>query len=225
MKRFITILLIFTATLFLVACGSSLEDGEEDEQEAVVNPEDLEMNEDEKKAEDEIVLTINDKDFNGEDYNALYAQTKSVLGHQGQDISNKEQLQDVVIEELIKRELLIEMGEEEGIEITEENIAEVKSENEKQYETVMEQYNLSEEEYDKQLAFELLLEKYIQAIYPAEEITDEEIQEVYDELKEATEDIPELELVEDEIREIIAIEKLSDKMEQRKNDADIETFI
>lgn len=220
MKRFNAIVLIFTATLFLVACGNNSDEGE-----AVVSPEDVEMSDDEKRDADEIVLTINDKEFNGEDYNALYAQTKSVLGHQGQDTSDKEQLQSVVIEELIKRELLVEMGEEEGIEITDKDIAKVKLENEKQYETVMEQYNLSEEEYDKQLAFELLLEKYLQEVYPVDEVTEEEIQEVYDELKETTEDIPELDLVKDEIREIIAIEKLGEKMEQRKNDADIETFI
>lgn len=226
MKRLIVIAFALTMALFLAACGDNSEEVEEpgaiDGSQIEVDPEDAEVSEEEKVDADIVVVSINGNDITGDAYNDLYAQTKSILAYQGQDTSDQEELQEHVMNALVERELLAEEANKEGINISEEAVEKFKDENEERYEAVLEQYNLTSEEYDKQLAFELLLDEYVTTVFPVSEVTDEEIKELYDEAKEGTDGLPELEEVEEQLKEMFVLQQVTEKMKEWKEAADID---
>src|SRR5699024_10627171 len=227
MKKYIAGLSILLVAIFLVACGDN-NDNEEGSNEAAPEQEteQVEISDDEKVPDEDTVAVINDEDVTGETYNIIYAQLKSFAGQSEQDVDQKE-IQELTMDSLIDRTVLLQYAEEEGIEVSDEEaedeIDTIKSENEEKYENILEQFQMSEDRYKEKLRFELTLEKFKEKKID-EDVTDEEVKEAYDELADENEDVPELDEVEDELKANLLDQKtneaLQKKIDKVKEDAE-----
>lgn len=228
------LLLIFTLlfALFLAACGG------EDEKEENSTPEKqeiphVEITEEEIVDEESAVVRVNGTEVKGAKYNNIYKQRKTMLNLTGRDISDLETLKEESIETLVVQELIKQDAAEQGIEVTEEEAQEefekiVETNGEEALQVILEHYELSEEDFRKQLVDDLTTAQYIESEFDVE-VTEEEIEEQYNQLKERHEDIGELEEYEEMIRQSVAEKKQSELLEERvaelKEKAEIEKLI
>src|SRR5690625_1911910 len=105
---------LIALSLVLGACGKK----EEDPAETGVLP----IDEDELIDNDKIALTINDEEILGNVYNLMYVQTKIQLYNFGQDIKDTDLVKEMSINTLVEQELLKQAANDEGIEVTEEEV-------------------------------------------------------------------------------------------------------
>lgn len=241
MKKFIMFTLALSLTVFLAACGGDSE-GEKEKDEtpeesedagAEQEEQDLEMTKDEEVDEDEIIASINGTDIKGLEYNSTYAQTKMMFGQQGLDVSDQDTIKEKVVDALVERELIMQDATEQGIEVSEKEVESeldtIKSENEEQFTMVLDQFNLTEDDYKEQLTFEIVLDEYMSSEFKDIEVTDDELKETYDELKEQNEEMPEFDEIKDDLKADLSerkeMEMLEEKIEELKDKADVETKI
>lgn len=225
MKKSLQLMVLGLSFLLLIsACGGK---GNNDENV-------IEFTEDEFAEESEVVLIVNETAILGHEYNYNYMQTKVRMHQFRQDISDLERLKQQTIDDMIDQVLLIQEAEKKGIEISDEDVEEqveaIKEEaGEEQFAAYLEQYRLTEEDYKEQVYFTLLQEQYMQTEIPEVEVTEEEVEDLYEQLKEENEDFPDLEEMADRIELEIASQKeleiLLEKIEQLREDADIEILI
>ncbi|MFD1038283.1 SurA N-terminal domain-containing protein [Virgibacillus byunsanensis] len=242
MKKIIMLLLAISLATILAACGGDDESAEEGNgNEDIEQPEEgeapaeqVEISDEEKVSEDEVVVNVNGNDILGDKYNATYGQTKVLMSQNGQDISNVDQLKEQTINVLVEQHLIKQEAEEKGIEVTEDEvdseIETIKSENGEQFTAVLEQYHLTEESYKDQLMFELTLNKYMEEEFSDIEVTDKEVQEYYDQAAEQQgEGLPAFKEVEGQLKQRLAQQKeqqqLMSKVEELKESAEIEKLI
>src|SRR5699024_4647117 len=178
--------------------------------------EQVEISDDEKVPDDDVVAVINDEDVEGETYNIIYAQLKSFATQSDQDVDQKE-IQELTMNSLIDHIVLLQYAEDE--------IDTIKYENEDNYKNILDQFQMSEDEFKEQLRFELTLDKFKEKKID-EDVSDEEVQEAYDELAEENEDVPELDEVEDQLKTNLLDQKtneaLQKKIDKVKEDAEID---
>jgi len=238
MKRIVMLALALTLAVILAACGNddASEDKDNKEEAGQAPMEDMEMTDEEKMKDDEVVVKINGQDVTGEQYNEIYPQFKMQASAGGQEVE-QEQLKDQTIESLINQELLKQDVEEKGEKVPEEEIdeqiEEMKSQGEEQYEALLEQNGLTEETLRDEVAFMLKFEKYAEAEFTDIEPTDEEAEELYDQLKAQgqgqDQELPEFEEIKDQIKAQIEQDKTNEQAQERvdelKEKADIKTMI
>jgi|SRR5690625_229527 len=238
MKRFTIFLITVILAIVLVACGSKTSDKNNNEKENVqvteeAGNQEIEFNDDEKLNEDTIVANINDVEVTGEMYNLIYVQTKIQLDQFGQDVSDLEYVKELTIDGLINQEIIRQDAKKEGIVVTEEELnsefESIKSDNEERFQAFLERYHLTEQAFKDQLLFALTHDKYIESELPPIEVTDEEVEEAYDEIKKDNKDIANLEDVEDQLKNEMIIQKeqesLQKRIEELKKQASIERFM
>src|SRR5699024_647363 len=154
---------------------------------------------------------------------------KSELAQVGQDIEDDSEMKNAAIDALVGQELLKQDAENQGIEIDEDEVESefktFKEENEEELTSLLDEYDLSENAFKDQLHFSLIYELYLESDDPEMEISDDEVQEMYDELKGENEEMPELEDVEEQLKQGIRQEKIQEKIEDLKEDAEVETLI
>jgi hypothetical protein len=236
MKKLLMLLTTITVAITLAACGNDDTDKEESENSEANTSEqaqqELEITDEEKLADDTSVAIVNGEEINGTDYNPIYSQVKSTMYQYGQDVSDLDSIKNQTVNILIDQALVKQDAEAKGIEVTEEEAQEElntikESGNEEDFTALLEQYNMTEEDFKNQLMDDLLTIKYV-AEFDVE-VSDEEIQEYYDQLKEQNQEIGELEEVEGQIKEILVNEKQSEqlrvKVEELKEGAEIETLV
>ncbi|WP_087974466.1 SurA N-terminal domain-containing protein [Oceanobacillus rekensis] len=237
MNKLLMLLITITVAITLAACGNDDTDTEESEKKSEATTseqaqQELEITEEEKLAEDTSVAIVNGEEINGTDYNPIYSQVKSTMYQYGQDVSDLNMIKNQTVDILIDQALVKQDAEAKGIEVTEEEAQEElntikESGNEEDFAALLEQYNMTEEDFKKQLMDDLLTIQYVEEFDAT--VSDEEIQEYYDQLKEQNEEIGELEEVEEQIREILVNEKQSEqlraKVEELKEGAEIETVL
>src|SRR5699024_841151 len=228
MKKYIAGLSILLVAIFLVACGDNNEENASNEAAPEQEAEQVEISDDEKVPDDDIVAVINDEDVEDETYNIIYAQIKSFDTESDKDYDQKEN-QELTMDSLIDRIVLLQYAKDDGIEVSEEEaedeIDTIKSENEDNYKNILDQFQMSEDGFKEQLRFELTLDKFKEKKID-EEVSDEEVQEAYDELAEENEDVPELDEVEDQLKTNLLDQKtneaLQKKIDKVKEDAEID---
>lgn len=152
----------------------------------------------------------------------------------GQDTSDVDMLKEETISILVEQELIRQDAEENGIKVTEEEAQEeidtiIETNGEEALTAMLEQYELTEDEFRTQLIDDLTTVKYIEDQFEVE-VTDEEIEEQYNSLKEQSEEeIGELKEYEELIRQNISEQKQGELLEGRitelKEDAKVETLI
>ncbi|WP_249871396.1 SurA N-terminal domain-containing protein [Oceanobacillus saliphilus] len=235
MKKLLMLLTTLTLAITLAACNND-DDVEESENTGTDTSEqaqqELEITEEEQLEDDTSVAVVNGEEIIGKDYNPIYSQVKTTMYQYGQDVSNLEMIQNQTVDILIEQTLIKQDAETAGIEVTEEEaeeeLARIKeASNEEQFTALLEQYNMTEEDFKNQLVDDMITMKYVEEFDT--EVSDEEVQEYYDQLKEQNEEIGELEEVEDQIREILVNEKQSEqlraKVEELRETAEVETLI
>ncbi|QGS67999.1 hypothetical protein CV093_02795 [Oceanobacillus sp. 143] len=93
---------------------------------------------------------------------------------------------------------------------------------------MLEQFQMNEEDFKDQLINDLITVQYMDNQFEIE-VTDEEIQEYYDKLKEQNEEIEELAEIKERIESAIYSQKQSEqlqvKVEELRKDAEVETLI
>src|SRR5699024_967949 len=139
-----------------MACADNKEENASNEAAPEQEAEQVEMSDDEKVPDDDVVAVINDEDVEGETYNIIYAQLKSFATQSDQDVDQKE-IQALTMDSLIDCIVLLQYAKDEGIEVSEEEaedeIDTIKSENEDNYKNILDQFQMSEDGFKEQLRF------------------------------------------------------------------------
>lgn len=232
MKKQLLLLLTLLLAFVLAACNNDEAEEEANEDANITEeaPQEVEITEEEKADTDAAVVNVNGTEILGDKYNDVYKQLKTMYG---QEITDLDALKDETTEVLINQELIIQDAEERGIQATEEDVQKeidnmVETNGEDALTSILEQSELSEDEFRKQLNDTLTFVKYIESEFTVE-VEDEEVEEQYEQLKEQNEEIGELAEYEDMIRQNIVDQKQAQMLEERiaelKEDAEIEKFI
>jgi len=234
MKKLHMLVLMLCLAIVLAACNNdSSEENENTEENASEQQQELEITDDEKLSNEEPVANVNGEEIKGIDYNPVYTQVKTMMYQYGQDVSDLEAIQKQTTNILVEQELIKQDAEKLGIEVTEEEAQEEldkikESGTEEEFAAVLEQYNMSEEDFKNQLLNDLITVKYMEDQFKVE-VTDEEVQEYYEQLKEQNSEIGEFEEVESQIKDILVNEQQSEQLRARVDElmesAEVETLI
>lgn len=223
MKRRIFFLLTLVLAVLLAACSD--DESEEGLVKEEVEPQEaVTISDDEKRANDDVVAVVNDVELLGNVYNLVYTQTKIEFQQFEQDVENTEEIAESAMNLLIGRELAIQDAKERGIEISDEEVDEAfesfKEEAEDRYSLFVDEYDLTDEAFYEQFRFTLFHEKYLEL--DDFDVTDEEAEEKYAELEEEVDNIPPFEDIKEQVKMGIKQDKLDEKIEELKEDAEIE---
>ncbi|WP_156290285.1 SurA N-terminal domain-containing protein [Oceanobacillus salinisoli] len=239
MKKSIFYTIMISLVLVLAACNA--DDGQEDAQETGTDQvqeqeqpeqEPLEITDEERVDEETSVVSVNGQEVEGAKYNQIYTQIKTMMHQYGQDVSDTDLLKEQAISILVEQELINQEAEKKGIEVTEEEANEeletIKAETGDQFATILDQYQMDEEGFKNQLIDDLLTAKYMEQELDVE-VTDKEVEEYYNQLKEQNGEIGEFEEVEQDIKSLLQEQKQSEQLQARINElreeAEVETLI
>lgn len=198
--------------------------------------------EEQQVAEDEVVATINGEEITGEAYNSALASTQSNLQQMGQDPTTEEgaeQAKTQTLDLLVNQTLIIQKADEAGHEATEEEIDEEYASFQEQFggeealNEIMEAQGMDQETLRSQMADSIKFDKYVNEVAPAEEPSDEEIQEFYDQItaqaEQTGQEAPALEDVREDIVANLNQQKQQEQLmahlEELKAEAEIERLI
>ena len=238
MKKFIVGSLLLILAMVLVACGDKDEEEETKGEENPLAPS-VDISDEEKVDDDKVVAVVNGNEVKGGVYNLVYAQLKLQSAQLGDETDNDE-MKDLTMESVIDREIVMQEAKEEGIDITEEEAEKefktMKEENSEALETLLEQYQITEDGFKEQLRFELIMDEFLSKTIDVD-VSDDDVKEFYEEAKEEAEEaegegegeIPEFDEVKDQIKESMEQEEmtiaLQDKVDEIKETAEIERKI
>lgn len=210
MRKIGLLCLLSILSIILVACGG--EENTESEKPS------LEISDDEKVADDEIVAIIDGEEITGAFYNEVYIQQKAITQDTVGDNYDLEDVKQGTLDSIINDTLILHMGDEEGIVITDETIAEELKELKKVgadgYNTLKEQFHYTDEAIEHLLRVEYTVKEYMEKHIEVE-VTDEEIEALYEEAKASGDEIPSLDEARKELEEVVEINK--SKEEVRKH--------
>src|SRR5699024_5138301 len=212
MKRLvITFIGLFIFVLLIAACGEKENNEVQPEFEVPT------ISDEEKLDEGELVVTVNDDEVTGVTYNLVYTKLKLHAVQTGQEISDEE-LKEMTIESLIDRQLLMQQAKEDGVVVTDdaatEELDRLKGENEEGFETLLEQYQITEKLFHQQLIFEMTMNEYLTDEIKVT-VTDEEVEEAYEEAKKDNEDLPELVEIRDTLKSQLESQRTNDELQER----------
>lgn len=224
MKKYFLGLFIFLLTINLVACSND-GNGQKSEKEAV------EISEEEMLPEDEVVAIVNGEEVTGKTYNLVYTQEKMYQSQFEEDI-DLDEMKKSTIELVIERQILFQEARKEGIEITDEEASKelerIKEESPETLETLLAQFQLTEEDFKGQLKYELTMYEYMNRVIEVS-VSDEELEEYYEKAKEGNEDIPEFDEIKHNLRaqltELKTQEAFQEKIKEAKSNAKIDKKI
>lgn len=240
MKKQLLLVLTLLMALLLAACGDDAEDkssenanDSESADTAEQAPKEVEITEDEQADAESAVVSVNGNEITGDKYNNIYKQLKTMLHMYGEDVSDLEMLKEETVAILVEQELIRKDAMESGIEVTEDDAqAEIDTiidtNGEEALTAMLEQYEMTEDEFRNQLMDDLITIKYIETEFDVE-VTEAEIEEQYNLIKEQEEEVGELEEYEEQIRQSISEQKQGELLETRitelRENAEIETLI
>lgn len=224
MKKYLLGLFIFLLAINLVACSND-GNGQKSENETV------EISEEEMLPEDEVVAIVNGEEVTGKTYNLVYTQEKMYQSQFEEDI-DLDEMKESAVELVIERQILFQEARKEGIEITDEEASKelerIKEESPETLETLLAQFQLTEEDFKDQLKYELTMYEYMNRVIEVS-VSDEELEEYYEKAKEGNEDIPEFEEIKHNLRaqltELKTQEALQEKIDEAKSNAKIDKKI
>lgn len=229
MKRYIIGSMLLVLAMFLVACGDKEKETKQDVEEPQTPS--VEISKEEKVADDEVVAVINGDEVTGSVYNLVYAQLKLYSAQMGEEMEN-DKVKEATMDSIIDREIVFQQAKEEGIEITKETaeteFSALKEESGEALDTLLGQYQITEEGFKEQLRFELTMNEYLTKAIKVS-VSDEEVEEFYEKAKEESDEVPEFDEVKDQIKSNMREEKttlaLQEKVDEIKETAKIERKI
>ncbi|HLS36474.1 MAG TPA: SurA N-terminal domain-containing protein [Bacillota bacterium] len=222
MKRLL--LTILALILLLGACGKK----EDDPEESGILPIDNE----EFVSDDEVVVTVNDEEVLGNTFNLVYVQTKIQLYNFGEDVEDVDEVKELSLETVVEQELLRQNAQDKGITFSEEDVSnkfeELMDDGDGQVKQFLADYHLDEEAFKEQVSYSLYLDEYLQQEISVN-VSEDDITEMYAQIKEQSEDAPDLDEIKGDIEEQIKNQKqqqqMLDILDTLKEDATIETHI
>ncbi len=237
MKKTLQLILgLLLTTTVLMACGNEAaeEETEEPNQETTDDTEattedtseeapglDLDVTEEETYAEDDVVLEVNGEEVLGEAYNTAYIDTKRYLLQNNQDVSDKDMLKQQTLQTLQSNTLVKQDAESMGITVTEEDVQTALEETKSQFETeeayqqALDQLAYTEAGFKASLHTQLLQQQYLEEAIDVQSVTDEEVEEYYNLVKEQSDDVPPLEDVRDQIVAQLEQSKVQQAFQQK----------
>lgn len=225
LKKYTVLAALMMCVLTLVACsdGNTNEKSEQNN-----NQQSVEIDNEELVAEDDVVAVVNGSDILGETYNVIYTRMKMAATQMGEEVELDE-MKKATLDSLIDRELVMQQAKEENIEVTDERVEEelsmIKETNGDGIETLLEQYQLSEDDFKEQLRFELTLDEYKEKLNDIE-VTDKELKDYYDQAKKEDDDMPDLDEIKSEFKQQLRVQKINDALQEKidkvREEADID---
>lgn len=191
-----------------------------------------------------VVAVVNDEEIDREEFDMHYQSMKSMYEMQGIDVEEqglRRQIQEQILSEMIGRVILLQQAEKEGLTVSEEDIQTryqeilAQYESEEEMEKELSSFNMTLEDLKSNLAEEILIDKYI-SYYREEKIDEEdlvvsqeELEERYEQHKLYQEEIPEFEEYEDQLKEELKNEKfeqnLSNHIKNLQAESNIEIYL
>ncbi len=179
-----------------------------------------------KKDTNDFALKVNDKEFSYEDVSRAENQLRQQYMMQGMNLSDS-QIREMALKSLIQQALLMEFLDDENIEVSDAELASHLQEilamsgvSEEEFFDRLESDGLdNRDEIDEILIFEIRLDKYFEMLAENVNISDEEIQEAYEEFlvqieeysqeeEISPEDIPSFEDLKDQIKHGLIEERI-----------------
>ena len=184
MKKLYMIGLSLALALLLAACG--------DKEEAQTEEPAVEISASERVDEDEIVAVVNGEEVKGNVYNLIYTQLKLYATQIGDDIELDE-IKEAAVTSVVDRQIVLQEAEKIDMSVSdkeaEEYIEKLREESEEELETLLGQYQITEEEFKEQIKFEITMNDYMNETVEVE-VTDKELEEYYEKAKEGNDSIP-----------------------------------
>lgn len=208
-------------------------------------------NNDADTAQGEVAATVNGEEIAMKEYLNMLEAGKQNMTQQGMDLQSEEnaealnKLEQDIINQMINTELMIQAAKEQGYEASEADVEEKYTstvsqyENEEQFITLLEQQNLTKEQFKQMLKDDIQISAYIEESTDIT-VTEEEIENYYNQVKQQIEQMPEQEgqpkqevPALEEIRDILEDNLLNQKqqeqaqimLEELKADSEIEIYI
>lgn len=183
MKRIFTgIFLLSIAVLVLGACSKDSSKG----------------NAEQNKNKEDLVATVDGEGISKQQYEKELEATKASYEQQGMpadqmDSKMKAELEKSVLDQMVNAELLLQTAEKDGISVDQKEmdteLENIKSnfENDKQFEEALKKNKLTESDLKEQMKKQMMVTKYLDSKIGKVEVTEQEVQSLYDQYKQQAE--------------------------------------
>ena len=237
MKKMMSILMTGFLAAVLAACGGNEESKEADLENKAATAEtdqQKQMEDMQKKLEaqqvDEkkTVATVNDQEILGSQYNSALAASQGQMQQMGLDPTSEEaaeQIKTQTIDSLVGQTLLLQEADKKGYQASKSDIdqrlGEVKKQfkSDEEFEAALEESGMDMKSLETQIAEDIQLQQYVEKEVPAGEVTEEEIQQTYDQYAEqgkgTDQELPKLEDVKPQIEQSLQQQKQQEKLVQQ----------
>ncbi|WP_084243137.1 SurA N-terminal domain-containing protein [Planomicrobium okeanokoites] len=212
-KKMLLSLLIGATVLVTAACGNADENTSEEEtateeqateeqaaEENGETAEQPEMPEPDLEGVPDVVAEVNGEEIGKEEFETAYVGQFQQMAMQaqmsGQEV-DQAQLKEQIAESLVSQKLLVQETENRGIEASEEEVDETLTTlaeqngmaSSEEFLAALEEQDLSEEEVREQVASQVKVDKLIAEETGDTEVSEEELQEFYDQVKAQQEEM------------------------------------
>lgn len=191
--------------------------------------------------EGDAAIRVNETTFTEEEFEGIVDQVMQESQMYGMEVGESEARKQA-IDRAIQEALLMELASDEGLEASEEEVQEQFDEfmsmygaqSEEEFLTQLEAEGFDDrEEIDDLLSMEVRLNKLVDLYGEDIEVSDEEVDEAYDQyadqMTEADQEVPDFEEIEGEIRDSLVQEEVNtlllDKVAEMEETADIEVNV
>jgi hypothetical protein len=183
-----------------------------------------------------VVAVVNGEEISRADFEKLLIQQKAALGEPQND-EQKQALQNQVLDVITSQVLVLQKAVESGMSITAEEInsqlsqIQARFSDEQTFKDELLKQGLTQEDLSDSIAKDLLIQKYIdsQVDLGSVSVSDEEAKDEYDLAATRQDNLPEFEVISEQIKTQLLQQKqqllVSQLIEKLKNESDIETFL
>lgn len=187
------------------------------------------------------VAIVNEKKILGSEYNSVLFSSQQQFQQMGQDPTTEEaakQIKQQTIDSLVGQILLLQEADRKGYRATDDEVKKQLDETKKQFksdtelEAALKKAGMDIKQLETKIAENIKYAKYIEKEIPAEEATDEELQNYYDQNtqgKSSDQETPKLEEVKPQIKQQLEKQKrqemISKKVDELKKIAKVEVKI
>ncbi|MCG7343484.1 SurA N-terminal domain-containing protein [Sporosarcina sp. ACRSL] len=241
MKKMMFTLITGLLAVVLVACGGNEENTEATNDDKAKTAETDQQKEQEKQMaemqkkleaqqidENKTVAIVNDEEILGSDYNTALASIQGQMQLMGQDPTSKEateQAKNQTIDSLVGQTLLLQEANKKSYKASEADVTkqldELKKQfkTEKEFDTALKQTGIDMKTLETKIADNIKLQQYVEKELPVGKITDEEIQQMYDQYaeqgKSTGQEVPKLEDIKPQIEQSLQQQKQQQKLAQQ----------